>query len=108
MSEIINESSRGEDYGVVAERINNRNKEANKTAVPVSELIRKIGLNKPQPAAPTMTMEERERVRSESIKAMVDRKKADLLAEFSEKGYVTSKAFGTIIEPDLRAAGLFD
>jgi len=102
-TEIMKENGIDEPYQDTAARINR-----NKTAAPVSELIRKIGLNKPQPAAPTMTMEERERVRLESIKAMVDRKKPDLLAEFSQKGFVMSNAFGTIIEPDLRAAGLFD
>ncbi len=106
-SEIMQESGIDEPYEVTAARIN-RNKETNKTAVPVSELIRKIGLNKPQPAAPTMTMEERESIRLESIKSMVNRKKADLLVEFSVKGCVMSNAFGIIIEPDLRAAGLFD
>ena len=35
-------------------------------------------------------------------------KKADLLKEFAERGCVSSRALGTIIEPDLRLAGLFD
>lgn len=119
MSEIKNVARIGESYEDTAGRINHE-KAANKapvpitampvTAVPVGNYIEKIGLNNPhsKPQTPAMTMEERERVRLESIKSMVDRKKADLLAEFSEKGFVMSKAFGVIIKADLILAGLFD
>lgn len=96
VSEIVKVAAVGESYEDTAGRIN-REKETKKTPTLT-----------PTPKTPTMTMEERERVRSESIKSMVDRKKADLLAEFSEKGFVNSKAFGTIIEADLKLAGLFD
>ncbi len=41
------------------------------------------------------------------IKAFLLAKKTELLKEFAENGFVTSRAFDTIIEPDLKAAGLF-
>ena len=65
----------------------------------------------PIPAAiqtPVITLKERENTRLEVIKALVMNKKADLLKEFKERGCVISRALGTIIEPDLRLAGLFD
>ncbi len=47
--------------------------------------------------------------RLEIIKDMVKRKKAELLAEFNEKKFVLIRGLsGVVIEPDLRAAGLFD
>ena len=57
---------------------------------------------------PEMTLEQRENTRLELLKALVMRKKADFLTEFNQKGFVSTNAFGTVIEPDLRAAGLFD
>jgi hypothetical protein len=60
------------------------------------------------PKTPVITDKERENTRIECIKAFVASKKADLLKEFSERGCVISRAFGTIIEPDLKLAGLFD
>lgn len=57
---------------------------------------------------PVINEKERERTRLEVIKAFVSSKKSELLKEFAENGFVTSRAFGTIIEPDLKAAGLFD
>lgn len=46
--------------------------------------------------------------RLEVIRAFVLSKKEELKKEFLERGFVTSKALGVIIEPDLRLAGLFD
>lgn len=60
------------------------------------------------PQTPVITLKERENTRLEVIKALVMNKKADLLKEFKERGCVISRALGTIIEPDLRLAGLFD
>ncbi|MDD1606984.1 MAG: hypothetical protein LUQ18_00440, partial [Methylococcaceae bacterium] len=60
------------------------------------------------PKKPVITDKERENTRLEIMKAFVANKKADLLKEFAERGCVSSRALGTIIEPDLRLAGLFD
>jgi hypothetical protein len=60
------------------------------------------------PKKPVITDKEREATRLEVMKAFVANKKADLLKEFAERGCVSSRALGTIIEPDLRLAGLFD
>lgn len=57
---------------------------------------------------PVMTLKERESSRLECIKVFVTGKKAELLKEFSERGFIMNRTFGTIIEPDLRLAGLFD
>jgi hypothetical protein len=46
--------------------------------------------------------------RLEVIKGIVSVKKSDLLKEFLEHGFVTTKSLGIVIEPDLRLAGLFD
>jgi hypothetical protein len=60
------------------------------------------------PQKPAMSLKERENTRLECIKVFVASKKADLLKEFAEHGFVTSRGIGMIIEPDLRLAGLFD
>jgi plasmid replication initiation protein len=68
----------------------------------------KSGLASQKAIEALLDNQERESTRLEVIKAFVSSKKPDLLKEFEQVGFVTSKAFGTIIEPDLRAAGLFD
>jgi hypothetical protein len=72
------------------------------------QIIQPIPSLHPTPKTPAITLEQRENTRAECLKAFVINKKADLLAEFAQKGFVVSRAFGTIIEPDLKLAGLFD
>jgi hypothetical protein len=62
----------------------------------------------PTPKTPTISVEQRNNTRIELLKAFVMNKKADLLAEFAQKGCVMTNSFGVVIEPDLRLAGLFD
>ncbi len=106
-SEIMEESGINEPYEVTAARIN-RNKETNKTAVPVSELIgkMKIGLNKPQSATPPPV---NEAARIDIIRILLAKNKAAYLEEFKNRGYCSIRGISSpVIEPDLRAAGLFD
>ncbi|MDD1606973.1 MAG: replication initiation protein [Methylococcaceae bacterium] len=98
-TEIMKESGINEPYQEAAARIN-RNKEANKTPAPITTTT--------TPKKPEISLKEHENSRLEVIKALVANKKADLLKEFAERGCVSSKAFGTIIEADLKLAGLFD
>ncbi|MDD1608694.1 MAG: hypothetical protein LUQ18_09415 [Methylococcaceae bacterium] len=72
------------------------------------QITKPIPSLRPTPKVPEITLKQRENTRAECLKAFVINKKADLLAEFAQKGFVVSKAFGTIIEPDLKQAGLFD
>lgn len=102
-TEIMKENGIDEPYQDTAVRINR-----NKTAVPVSDLIRKIGLNKPAPVSPSAAAES-DAHRIETIRYLLNRKKAEYLEQFKEKGYCSvSGVTGVVIEPDLKAAGLFD
>lgn len=112
MSEIDAAARVGESYEDAAARLS-RNKKAKKTtAVPVSDLIAKTGLNKPQPAAPvvsTSAAAESEAHRISVINFFVSKNKAEYLDEFNKRGCVSINGIsGVVIEPDLRSAGLFD
>ena len=63
---------------------------------------------KKQQPAPEKTHEHHEQIRKESLKAIVERKKPELLSEFKQRGFVVTKTWGTVLEPDLKQAGLFD
>jgi|GEM_PF-233257 len=112
MSEIDAAARVGESYEDAAARIS-RNKKAKKTtAVPVSDLIAKTGLNKPQPAAPVVSLSaaaESEAHRISVINFFVSKNKAEYLEEFNKRGCVSINGIsGVVIEPDLKLAGLFD
>lgn len=106
LSEIEKQARIGESHEQAAGRINHE-----KTAVPISDLIGQIGLNKPQPAAPVSqsSLAESEAHRIDTIKFFVTKYKAAYLEEFKNKKCVAIRGIsGVVIEPDLRAAGLFD
>ncbi len=109
-SEIMEENGIDEPYEVTAARIVNRNKETNKTAVPISELIAKTGLKKPQPVAPmSPSAADQEAHRIDTIRFLLAKNKAAYLEEFKNRGYCSIRGISSpVIEPDLRAAGLFD
>jgi plasmid replication initiation protein len=92
MSEIEKQARGTESYEQAAARIN-REKDTKKP---------------PAPIKPEISLKEHENSRLAVIKAFVANKKEDLLKEFAARGCVSSRALGTIIEHDLRLAGLFD
>jgi plasmid replication initiation protein len=92
MSEIDKQARGTESYEQAAARIN-REKDTKKP---------------PAPIKPEISLKEYENSRLEVIKAFVANKKEDLLKEFAVRGCVSNNALGTIIEHDLRLAGLFD
>ena len=109
VSEIEAVARVGESYDDAAARLN-RKREANKTAVPVhaGDLIAntvKTGFIKPPPVTVIIDQEEH---RLKKIKLMVSANKEKWLADFARDGYVKSNSLGTIIDVDLKAAGLFD
>jgi len=61
------------------------------------------------PKSPLTTTAESDAHRIETIRFLLNRKKAEYLEQFKEKGYCSvSGVTGVVIEPDLKAAGLFD
>ena len=69
----------------------------------------KNGLQAPKQGTTTPTLAQQEGIRIEVIKTLLRDKKAEWLREFKEKSFVSCRGVsGVILEPDLRAAGLFD
>jgi hypothetical protein len=79
-----------------------------KNGLEAAGMTKSIQTLTPTPKIPEIDHKAREKLRLECIKAFVANKKDDLLKEFAEHGFVTSRGMGMIIEPDLKAAGLFD
>jgi len=108
-SEIIDEAGSGEDWGVVAERIN-RNKESKNTTTAT------VMPNLTIPQTPKNVMSD-EDYRKKSIPVLqflceTPAKKAALLKEFNEKGHINHSMIKQgkldILRPELEAAGLFN
>ena len=115
VSEIVKVAAIGESYEDTAGRIN-RKKAATKTPASaptaIADHIEKIGIKKPQPAAPVVSPSstaESNAHRISVINFFISKHKAAYLEEFNKRGYVSINGIsGAIIEADLKLAGLFD
>lgn len=117
VSEIEKNAKIGESHEQAAGRIN-RDKvikkpspQTQKTAVPVSDLIAKTGIIKPQPVAPVVSSSaaESEAHRIGVINFFISKNKSKYLEEFNNRGCVSIHGIsGVVIEADLKLAGLFD
>jgi len=102
MSEIEKHARIGETHDQAAGRINHE-KNTTKTPVP------KTKTTTATPKTPIATNKEKNDMRIDVIKSLINKDKAFYLEEFNRKSFVTIKGInGAIIEPDLKLAGLFD
>lgn len=118
VSEIEKNAKIGESHEQAAGRIK-RDKvikkpspKTQKTAVPVSDLIAKTGIIKPQSVAPIVSSSsaaESEAHRIDVINFFISKNKSKYLEEFNNRGCVSIHGIsGVVIEADLKLAGLFD